>query len=567
MKILPVNNGYYKPTEPSQQMDAPSRGLQENQFALSEDEAQVLKQLIQQGVIPASTAAALVSANRRSELGVTSLGLAGALQQGWQDQSILDKVFGERIKAYDNRVHRNHYNQRYTGEGGVKLWEKTASKHGMALLGANGKLLNPNVNNLVQNGRALEMHTVNADGYVLKFKPRNNGFWQKLGNVRPRVLGIDTGGPFDDTLRMEGHSNAVVSSGKRYTNALEKLEKLKKTGGATPEAINIAEAAVKQNFLEFDQIRLQEASKSLINQQKVLKLETEELGKYVKGSNEAVKQAEKVAQIQKVVDAQKQHVIKLNAENAKFVATQTAQNADDLAKALMKNPNLLQKGANFFNADRTKSMQLYSELQSHGFDKAQLKAIQKATQDAISLNDPKILKEALKTAAEKSKATAESIANAAKNGLDGLDDAAKAALDATVDSKGAMGAVRNNLGIMGKVSKGFAIVGTALEALNFGVNMINGDHRKGFSDLTTNVGSGLLAAGLVGLAGLTFWPAIAAGMVLSWGVSKIAAPWVDKGFKALGFTNKNERDAEKAKGELQQFNQALASAPTGAAPA
>ncbi|MFN7310184.1 MAG: hypothetical protein ACK5T0_02320, partial [Vampirovibrionales bacterium] len=509
MNSISANNGNYRPTAQSQ-LNAPSRGFQKNQFALTEDEASVLQQMIQQGVVPASTAAALVGASKRSELGVTSLGLAGALQQGWQDQSILDKVLGERIKAYDNRVHRNHYNQRYIGEGGVNLWKKTASKHGMALLGADGTPLSSNVNNLVKNGPALEMHTVNANGDVLKYQARNNGFWQKFGNVRPRVLGIDTGGPFDDTLRMEGHSNAVVSSGKRYTNALEKLEKLSNNGRATPQTIKIAEAVANKNFLEFDQIRLQEASKSLINKQKVLKLETEELGKLTQGSAEEIKQAKKVAQIQKNVDAQRQHVIKLNNENAKFVATQTAQNVDDLAKGLMKNPNILQKAANLFNGDRTKSMQLYNQLQSHGFDKAQLKTIQ----DAIATGSEDAVKEALKTAAEQSKTTAESIANAAKNGVSSLDDGAKAALDATLESKGAMGALRNNLGIMGKVTKGLAIVGTALEALNFGVNMQKGDHRKGFSDLTTNVGSGLLAAGLIGLTGLTFWPALAAGAVI-----------------------------------------------------
>jgi hypothetical protein len=560
MNSISANNGNYRPTAQSQM----NGSLQENQLALTKDEASVLQQMIQQGLLPASTAAALMGASKRSELGVTSLGLAGALQQGWQDQSILDKVLGERIKAYDNRVHRNHYNQRYIGEGGVKLWEKTANKHGMALFGADGTPLSSNVNNLVQNGPALEMHTVNANGEVLKYQARNNGFWQKFGNVRPRVLGIDTGGPFDDTLRMEGHSNAVVSSGKQYTNALEKLEKIK-NGGATPEAIKIAEAVANKNLLEFDQIRLQEASKSLINHETVLKLEKETLDKLKKGTDTAkiTAQEARVAQIQKVADAQRQHVIKLNNENAKFVATQTAQNVDDLAKGLMKNPNILQKAANLFNGDRTKSMQLYNQLQSHGFDKAQLKTIQ----DAIATGSEDAVKEALKTAAEQSKTTAESIANAAKNGVSSLDDGAKAALDATLESKGAMGALRNNLGIMGKVTKGLAIVGTALEALNFGVNMQKGDHRKGFSDLTTNVGSGLLAAGLIGLTGLTFWPALAAGAVVGWGISTIAAPWVDKGFKALGFTNKNERDAEKAKGELQQVNQRLASVPTGMAPA
>jgi hypothetical protein len=51
------------------------------------------------------------------------------------------------------------------------------------------------------------------------------------------------------------------------------------------------------------------------------------------------------------------------------------------------------------------------------------------------------------------------------------------------------------------------------------------------------------------------------------GISAGVTPLVDKGFKALGFTNQNERDAEKAKGELQQVNQRLASVPTGMAPA
>jgi hypothetical protein len=353
----------------------------------------------------------------------------------------------------------------------------------------------------------------------------------------------------------------VAEGAKSYANASQNLQKLI-DNGASKEAIDAARVAKNAEFLKFDQIRLQEASKFLRNHETVLKLEKETLDKLKKGRDTAkiTAQEARVAQIQKVADAQRQHVIKLNNENAKFVATQTAQNVDDLAKGLMKNPNILQKAANLFNGDRTKSMQLYNQLQSHGFDKAQLKTIQ----DAIATGSEDAVKKALKTAAEQSKTTAESIANAAKNGLD---DATKSALDATVESKSAMGAVRNNLGIMGKVTKWLAIVGTALEALNFFVNMQKGDHRKGFSDLTTNVGSGLLAAGLIGLTGLTFWPALAAGAVVGWGISTIAAPWVDKGFKALGFTNKNERDAEKAKGELQQVNQRLASVPTGMAPA
>ncbi len=300
-----------------------------------------------------------------------------------------------------------------------------------------------------------------------------------------------------------------------------------------------------------------------------MKLEKEALETLKKGQDTAkiTAQEARVAQIQKMADAQRQHVIKLNAENARFVATHLTENIDDVAKGLMKDPNLLQKGFNLFNGDRAKSMQLYNQLQSHGFSKEQLQALQQATQDAISSNNPEILKEALKTAAEQSETTAKAIADAARNGLDGLDDSTKSALNATVDSKGAMGALRNNLGVMGKVTKGLAIVGTGLELLNFGVNMKNGDHRKGFSDLTTNVGSGLLAAGLVGLFGLPFLPAIAAGMVAGVVINKVAAPWVDKGYKALGFTNQNERDAKKAKEELQQFNQTLASAPTGMAPA
>ena len=561
------------------------RGLQENQVAFTEDEARVLQQMIRAGVV----SAAVVGATKRNELGVSALGLAGALQQGWQDQSILEKTLGEKITPFNNKLNVNHYNQRYLGDKGVQLWQRTASKNGMTLLDAQGNPLNPNVRNLDLNTVKLDMHTVNAEGEVLQYGARNNNFFQRAKNVPPSLLGVDTGGPFDDSLAMRGSSNVVAARAKDYANALRKLKDSKLPGAASNDAIAFLEARKTAKWLEFDQVRLQEACKSLLNHEAVLKLEKEALEKLKTGNNQTKIPAQeaRVAQIQKVANAQRQHVIKLNAENARFVANQlsqsqhmnsrnygglfnthqVAQNTDDIAKALMKDPNILQRAANLFNGDRAQSMQLYNQLQSYGFSKEQLKTIQKATQEAISSNNPQILKEALKTAAEQSETTAKAIADAARNGLDGLDDSAKSALNATVDSKGAMGALRNNLGVMGKVTKGLAIVGTALEALNFGVNMKNGDHRKGFSDLTTNVGSGLLAAGLVGLFGLPFLPAIAAGMVAGVVINKVAAPWVDKGFKALGFTNQNERDAQKAKVELQQFNQTLASAPTAMATA
>ena len=568
MNSISASNGNSYPPTPQSQMNVAStptqRGLQENQVAFTEDEARVLQQMIRADVV----SAAVVGATKRNELGVSALGLAGALQQGWQDQSILERTFGEKITPFNNKLNVNHYNQRYLGDKGVQLWQKTASKNGMTLLNAEGTPLNPNVRNLDPNTVKLDMHTVNAEGKVLQYGARKNNFWQKARNVPPRLLGTDTAGPYNDSLAMRGHSYSVAEGAKSYANASQKLQKLI-NNRASQEAIAAAKAAKSNAFLKFDQVRLQEASKSLLNHETVLKLEKEALETLKKGQDTAkiTAQEARVAQIQKMADAQRQHVIKLNAENARFVATHLTENIDDVAKGLMKDPNLLQKGFNLFNGDRAKSMQLYNQLQSHGFSKEQLQALQQATQDAISSNNPEILKEALKTAAEQSETTAKAIADAARNGLDGLDDSTKSALNATVDSKGAMGALRNNLGVMGKVTKGLAIVGTGLELLNFGVNMKNGDHRKGFSDLTTNVGSGLLAAGLVGLFGLPFLPAIAAGMVAGVVINKVAAPWVDKGYKALGFTNQNERDAKKAKEELQQFNQTLASAPTGMAPA
>jgi hypothetical protein len=561
MNSISGSNGYYPPTAQSQ-MNAPSRGFQENQLALTPEEKEVLQRLIQLGVVPASTAAALVSANQTSQLGVSALGLAGAAQGFMFDQSIGEELLGKYIRPFKDTANRNYFDGRYLGENGVNLWQRTASKHGMQVFGTDGKPLNPNVKNLVPKGPALEMHTVmNTKGDVLTYQPVNNGFWRKVGNIAPQLRGTDTSGAFDDSVsKTRGHSAAVVSSGKQYSNALEKLEKLRNTAGATPEAIKAAEAAVKQNLLEFDQIRLQEAAKTAKNFDEMLKLETKVLDDLPAGSPKYANQLKKVDDIKKLAEAQSKHLIKLNTENANFVATETAQNVDDLAKGLMKKPNLLQKAANFFNADRTKSMQLYNQLKSHGFSKEQLQEIQKAVMDG----DENAVKSALQNAAKDNMDAAQ---NFATKGLNNLDNSAKAALNATVDSKASMGALRNRLGLAGKLSKGLAVVGTVAEIANFGVNMKNGNQRTAFSDLTTNVGAGLATTALVGALGLTFLPALAVGIVAGVGISKVAAPWVDKAFKWAGLTNKNERDAKKAKEELQQFNQTLASAPTGMAPA
>jgi hypothetical protein len=83
--------------------------------------------------------------------------------------------------------------------------------------------------------------------------------------------------------------------------------------------------------------------------------------------------------------------------------------------------------------------------------------------------------------------------------------------------------------------------------------------------LITGAGTALLAGML--FSGIGTLPALAISAAIGMGMSAGVAPLVDKGYKALGFTNKNERDAEKAKIELQQFNQTLASAPTAMATA
>jgi len=556
---IPQNSGYYPPTQQSQ-MNATSQGLQQNQYALSEEEAQTLQQLIGAGAL----SGAAVGAVKQNEFGVSSLGWGGFFQSNWNDQSMLENGVLKNVSPLENWTNTNHYNQRY-GKNGIAGFERAAAKQGMALLGPDGKPVNFKVNNLADNTVRLQAHTVDLDGNVLQYGARNNNFFQKAKNIVPNWNGSDASGTYGDSLSTtRGYSAPVAESGRQYANSLEKIRTLK-ASKADSKLIEAAKVASANDLLKFDQTRLQEASKALTNHEIVLKLETDTLANLQKGGDTAKINAQKarVAQIQKVTDAQKNHVIKLNNKNAKIVAKHLSNNIDEVAEGLMKKPTILQKAFNLFNGDKTKAMQIYNQLQSHGFDEVQLKTIQ----DAIKTGKTDTVKNALLEVAKDNKVKASTIAKSAKSGLGVLDDGAKTALDATVKSKSAMGGLRNGLGVMGKVTKGLAIVGATLEVLNFGNNLKNGDQRKAFSDLTTNVGAGLLTAGVIGVLGLPFLPALAAGAVLGWGISKVAAPLVDKGFKALGLTNKNERDAKKAKGELQQFDQRLDSAPTVMAPA
>ncbi len=434
------------------------------------------------------------------------------------------------------------------------------------------------------------MHTVDANGNVLKMTEAKNGFWQKFGNAMPNTK-YDNRGTFGDS-KIGGHAGPVAESASEYAKHVQELDDLKvaqsktsinrgadgkvipnKTARTAEEAqalldtkkarsVKIAEA--QKQYLALDQIRLEEASKTLKQQQNVLAIEKEALTKAVEkgitGEKLTAQQA-RVAKLETVVNAQKEHVIKLNSKNAQFVATNTAKNIDTLTEQIMKDPNLGQKVVNPLNAKGAKNLQIKVALSNYGFDNAQIEAIQKASEESSQA-----VKKALQDATEANKNSASTIAKGLKSSLD---EAGEATLKATVEAKAAAGGGRNAMNVIGKATKVVAVVGTALEVLNFGNNMKNGDHRKAASDLTsaviTGVGTTLLAG--MFLSGVGTIPAMLIGAGLGMGISAGVTPLVDKGFKALGFTNQNERDAEKAKRDLQQFNQNLASAPTGMAPA
>ncbi len=589
MNSISASNGNSYPPTPQSQMNVAStptqRGLQENQVAFTEDEARVLQQMIRAGVV----SAAVVGMSRKTELNTSTLGALGILQTYWQDDDRLNNL-GYRLKGYGDRIDVNAVNRFYLnkeGNTGRDIWGATTKKNGLILTDKPIDLESTNIAKSAS-GKPLfttDMHTVDADGKVLKMTKAQNGFPQKFGNAMPNIK-YDNRGTLGDS-KIGGHAGPVAESASQYAKLLRELDDLKvvqkKSIGTnisrTPEQLTAFQqgakaaratkiAAAQKQYLALDQIRLEEASKALKQQQNVLAIEKAALeSAKAKPNFDKTKldnQQARVTQLENMVNAQKEHVIKLNRKNAQFVATNTAKNIDTLAEQIMKDPNWRQKGANPFNPKGAKTTQLHVDLADYGFTKKQLQNIQ----DRILEGNRNKVKNALKTATNANAHNAKGIPTKT-NGQNNLNAAEEAALKKTVDAKSAAGGVRNSLGVMGKVTKGLAIVGTALEVLNFGNNMKNGDHRKAAADLTTAVITGAGTALLAGmfLSGVGTLPALAISAAIGMGMSAGVAPLVDKGYKALGFTNQNERDAQKAKVELQQFNQTLASAPTAMATA
>jgi hypothetical protein len=614
MNSISASNGYSYPHKPESQMNVASKptqgGLQENQVAFTEDEARVLQQMIRAGVL----SAAVVGMSRKTELNTSTLGALGILQTYWQDDDRLNNL-GYKLKGYGDRIDVNAVNRFYLnkeGKTGRDIWGATTKKNGLILT---DKPIDPKSTNIAKSasGKPLfttDMHTVDADGKVLKMTKAQNGFPQKFGNAMPNIK-YDNRGTFGDS-KIGGHAGPVAESASQYAKQLRELDDLKvaqkdqvdtplkkgvkrrvwdsttrnwreTTDTSSKKAARATKiAAAQKQYLALDQIRLEEASKALKQQQNVLAIEKAALesakAKPNFDASKLTNQEARVAKLEKMVQAQKEHVIKLNRKNAQFVATNTANNIDTLTEQIMKDPHLGQKIFNPLNPNGAKRTQLDVLLADRGFTKEQVDAIQKASKQ-VSEQGPEAVKEAvkkaLKDAAEENLKRAKTITsglrevNGVKKLVDPLSKASEDALKTTLDAKSAAGGVRNSLGVMGKFTKGLAIVGTALEVLNFGNNMKNGDHRKAAADLTTAVITGAGTALLAGmfLSGVGTLPALAISAGIGMGMSAGVAPLVDKGFKALGFTNKNERDAEKAKIELQQFNQTLASAPTAMATA
>ena len=568
----------------------PAQGLQANAVAFNEEEAAVLAQMLGAGVLSGAT----VGAFQQTNLGGSSLGLLGLLQYGWQDEDRLGNL-GYKFGKFGNRMDVAAVNKFYfnkDGATGQKVWNSTASKHGFHLSSEVPKTstsqlelpIDPQTPHskptLKPKPINLASHTVDADGNVLRMTKVHNGRWQQFRNTMPR-LRYDNRGTFGDST-IGGHLGPVAESASQYAKLLRELEDLKVvqkksigTISRTPEQLTAFQqgsksaratkiAAAQKQYLALDQIRLEEASKALKQQQNALAVEQAALNKArtsrITGSKLNAQEA-RVEKLQRIVDAQQKHVIKLNAKNAQFVATNTANNIDTLTEQIMKDPNWRQKTSSPLNPKGAKTTQLEMLLVDHGFSKEQLKTIQ----EAIATGSEDAVKEALQTAAKDNATTAKNIAQTAKTASDVT---VKKGVEATVKAKSAAGAVRNNLGLMGKVTKGLAIVGTALEVLNFGNNMKNGDHRKAATDLTTAVlttaGTTVLAA--MFLSGVGTIPAMLIAGGVGMGLSAGLTPLVDKGFqKFTGLTNKNERDEKELKSNLQKTQQVLASAPTAIA--
>jgi hypothetical protein len=391
-----VTGGGLSQASQSQQQAQP-QGLQANAVAFNEDEAAVLAQMMGAGVL----SGAAVGALQQTHPNISSLNL---------DQSLTEHHLFSRLPWVNNRIERNHFNRYYADpKSPIDLWQRTAQKHGMELFGTDGQALNPKIRNVWTDFPPLEMHTVNAKGEVLRYAPRSNNWFQKAGNVLPRLRGIDTSGAFSDSLAMRGTSAEVAERARGLTNAVEKIENLRRAN-APEEAVESARAAAYAKNVEFDQIRLQEASKSLLHLEKMQEIEQAALDKLPDGAKKAAQEA-RVKQVNGLVEAQRKHVIKLNVDNAELVAKHLsdAQNVNGVAERIMKKPHLFQRIVSFFNPNGAKNIQLFNELQSYGFNQDQLKAIQQA----VESNNIEAVKKALTKAANHSDEVATGIFQAA----------------------------------------------------------------------------------------------------------------------------------------------------------
>ncbi len=550
----------------------PTQGLQANAVAFNEEEAAVLAQMMGAGVLSGAAVGAFQETNWGS-----SLGLLGLLQFGWQDEDRLGNL-GYKFGKFGNRMDVAAVNKFYLnkdGATGQKVWNSTASKHGFNLFSeppkTNGSQLELPLNQSTPPPKptsalpvkpiSIASHTVDAEGNVMRMTKVHHGRWQQLRKTMPH-LRYDNRGTFGDS-KIGGHLGPVVESANEYAKQVQELEKLKRAPNSTKAVRSQQVAKAQKQYLALDQIRLEEASKALKQQQNALAVEKEALAKAqakgITGGKLTAQQA-RVAKLEEIFAAQQKHVIELYAKNAQLVARNTVKNVDTLAEQISKDPNWRQKVANPFNAKGAKATQLEVLLVDHGFSKEQIKAIQTASEQS-----PDAVKEALKKAAEENATVAKELAKTAKTATA---QTGKEGVEATVKAKSAAGGVRNSLGLMGKVTKGLAIVGTALEVLNFGNNMKNGDHRKAVGDLTTAVlttaGTTVLAA--MFLSGVGTIPAMLIAGGVGMGLSAGLTPLVDKGLKKFtGLTNKNERDEKELKGTLAKTQQMLASAPTAIA--
>jgi hypothetical protein len=414
-----------------------------------------------------------------------------------------------------------------------------------------------------------------------------------------KVFGrYENSGTSGDALLAQGSTGRVTQAALEHGKQLEKIDKLKAKLKNTTDLARRADlkSQIRREtkkagdmYRAFDTVRLQQASNDLLHKQRIVDLDTKMLDdlnkKHPHPTGKVAEQIQalkkRLTQNQQLLNDQKLHFDKLNRLNADSLKGYTAQNLDDIAgKITNTKPNWFQKIANFniFKphenlTEKATKMLLENDLKDLGLSKDQLQKVQTAMaqgDDAVQNALTKIMAEnramadkiaegiqASTTATEGVGLKAPSAEAVTKNtkdliqaGGEAITQNADDALDATLQAKHASSVGRNAVGMGAIFTKWLAIVGTALEILNFGNNMKNGDHRKAATDLTTSVvagGVGLLAGAKLAAIGIAGFPALLAVGVVGMGVSMLAAPVIDKVIKkTTGLTNKGERDAAKA---------------------